>query len=151
MSRIIAFLALLCLLPYGYVGWYWVHRSWIAQTTVIDPHMLFYSFVLFVAAPFLLAFFGICSAALSAKAVKASLAERKPVQAATNSGFLWFSVVLAVVMGAASWRVYPILFPEVEEGRDRLGRICEKEGSVTRCRPDPEKQRSTHDYLFGDR
>ncbi len=151
MSRVITFLGLLCLVPYAYVGWYWLDWWLIAETNELDAHMLFYSFVLLVAAPFLLAFFAICSAVSSARTVKAGFMQEKPMQVAKGSSFLWVSVVVAITMTAFSWQLYGILFPDVEEGRDRLGRICEKEGNVTHCRPDPERQRSTIDTLNAQR
>lgn len=151
MSRVIAFLGLLCLVPYAYVGWYWLDWWLLADTNELDAHMLFYSFVLLAAAPFLLAFFAICSAVSSARTVKAGLTQKKPMQVAKGSSFLWVSVVVAITMTAFSWQLYGILFPEIEEGRDRLGRICESDGSSTTCRPDPERQRSTIDMLNAQR
>ncbi len=139
MSRVFRILGLLLLLPYGYVGYYWL-SYYLADcaSCQIDAHMLFYSFVLLVASPFLLAGWGLTSAISAGRAMRSDLQERQPVQAAANGGMMWLAMLVAVPAFYASWQMYDLLFPEVEEGRDRLGRICEKEGSRTVCRPDPD-------------
>lgn len=138
MSRVLQIIGILCLLPYGYALYYWAF----CPQCQFSLYAVFYTGVLILALPFLLAFFAVRSTVSSARAVREGMADKDPVRVAKNSGFLWFSVILAVSALAGSWQVYSVLFPEVEEGRDRLGRICETEGSRTTCRPDPEARES---------
>jgi hypothetical protein len=147
MKRLMQVLGALCLLPYGYVGWYWVHFWLFAETSQIDAHMLLYTVVLIGAAPFIMAFFAIRASVANARSMRSGLEAQSAPEVARSSAGLWVSVVVAVGAVAASYQIYSLLFPEVEEGRDRLGRICEREGNRTVCRPDPERQRSTIDML----
>ncbi len=99
--------------------------------------MLLNSFVLLMALPFLIAFFALSSAFKGVRALKDDLVERKPVRATMRAGFVWLAVIVAIPALFMSNKIYSIWFPDVEEGRDRLGRICVDEGSSVRCRPDP--------------
>ncbi len=151
MKRLMQVLSALCLLPYAYVGWYWVHFWLFAETSQIDPHMLFYTVVLIMTAPFFMPFFAIRASVANARSVRSGLEAQSAPQVARSSAGLWVSVVVAVGAVAASYQIYSLLFPEVEEGRDRLGRICERDGNSTTCRPDPERQRSMFDMLNAQR
>lgn len=151
MKRLLQILGALCLLPYAYVGWYWMDFWLFAATSQIDANMLFYSLVLIMAAPFILAFFAIRASVANARSMQSGLAEKSVPQVAGSSARLWLSVVIAVGAVAASFQVYTLLFPDVEEGGDRLGRICEREGSRTVCRPDPDTRSSATDMLNAQR
>ena len=151
MKRLLQIFGALCLLPYAWVGWYWLHFWLLAETTQIDAHMLLYTVVLIGAAPFVMAFFAVWGAVSSARSMKSGLAAKSAPQVATSSTGLWVSVIVAVGAITASYKIYTLVFPEVEEGRDRLGRICEREGNSTVCRPDPDRQRSTIDVLNAKR
>lgn len=146
MSRVFRALGLLVLLPYGYVGYYWL-SYYLADCAEcqMDGHMLFYSFVLLCAAPFLMAGFGLVTAVSAARAARANISEKQPVRAATSGGVMWLAVLIAVPALYTAWEMYGILFPDVEEGRDRLGRICTKEGNSTVCRPDPARVEAMND------
>lgn len=136
MSRVLTIFGLLCLLPYAYMVYFWGF----CDTCVPTADSWFYSIVLIIALPFLLAGIGIFSAIAAARSLRDNLVEKSPVRAVASSGFAWIAIIVAVPTLIASYKVYELLFPEVEEGRDRLGRICEKEGNVTHCRPDPDRQ-----------
>ncbi|APE29480.1 hypothetical protein [Aurantiacibacter gangjinensis] len=148
MTTFLRILMLICLLPYAWVGWYWLDFWLLAETDNIDAQMLLNSFVLFCAAPFLIAFFAIVGSVRGAIALKDGLADRKPAQVVRNSGWLWLTVSIAVAATATSLQLYSIWFPDVPEGRDRLGRICETtETGSTRCRPDPDNTETFLDQV----
>ena len=134
MSRALKIFGLLLLLPYAYAAYFW----FVCSDCTTTGHSFLYTFVLLVAAPFLLAGFALVSAFSGARAMRDHLSEGRPVRATVSGGFLWLAIAVAVPTAFVSYKVYNILVPEVEEGRDRLGRICEREGNRTVCRPDPE-------------
>ena len=133
MSRVLKILALLLLLPYACAAYFW----FVCTDCTTTGHSFLYALVLLVAAPFLLAGFGLASAFSSARAMRDNFSEGKPVRAAISGSFVWLAIAVAVPTAFVSYKVYTILFPDIEEGRDRLGRICEREGNSTVCRPDP--------------
>ncbi|WP_147366964.1 hypothetical protein [Aurantiacibacter zhengii] len=134
MTRVLTILGLLLLLPYAYAAYFW----FVCDDCTTTGHSFLYTLVLLVAAPFLLAGFAVASAISSARAMRNSLSESRPARAAINGGFVWLAIAVAVPTLLVSYKMYDILFPEIEEGRDRLGRICERDGNSTVCRPDPE-------------
>ncbi len=139
--RLIAFV--ICALPYVYMVYFWGFCSDCTPT----GHSWFYSLVLFLALPFLIAGFAVSAAISGAQALRDNLVEKKPVRAVASGGFAWLAIIIAIPTVYVSWDLYRLFFPEVEEGRDRIGRICETDGSVTTCRPDPAKKRDTLDML----
>jgi len=98
--------------PYGYVGYYWL-TNFLADCAEcqMDGHMLFYSFVLLCAAPFLMAGFGLVTAVSAARAARANIAEKAPARAATSGGVMWLAILIAVPALCTSWEMYAILFP----------------------------------------
>ena len=48
--------------------------------------------------------------------------------------------VMLTALPACAGLLY-IILDTPEEGRDRLGRICESDGGSTTCRPDPDADR----------
>lgn len=143
MSRALIVLGILCLLPYAYMVYFWGFCE--ACTPTGDSWV--YSLALLFALPFLLAGYAIVSAISGVGALRDNMAEGRPLKMAGSGLILWLAVIVAIPAIYASSRVYDVLFPEVEEGRDRLGRICEKQGNKTICRPDPEATGSALDDL----
>lgn len=141
MSRWMILLLALVALPYGYLVVYWT----IAVTTggAFSGHMLFYSFVALMAAPFVMVMIGggvMMGGAGRLRAVASPGLSAPAVAKRATGGILRFGIGLVLLVTAlptcAALLYY--IFYTPEEGRDQLGRICESNGSSTTCRPDPE-------------
>lgn len=136
MARIGIFLGMLCLLPVAYLVYAWG----VCADCASSGYTWYYSLLAIVALPFLIAAYALFSAIAGARATRDNLAEGKPAKAAASGTLTWVAIIVAVPMLIASYKIYNVINPDVEEGRDRLGRICETEGNVTRCRPDPDRR-----------
>lgn len=134
MSRIFAIVGALLLLPYAYAVYYWGFCADCRMTS----QSLVYSLGLFFALPFVIAAFAIYSSFSTARALRDNLVERAPVRSMFSGFWLAIAILVAVPFVAKSWKMYQLWFPEVEEDRDLLNRICERDGNSTVCRPDPQ-------------
>lgn len=144
MSRGMILLLAVLGLPYGYLAVYWT----VAITTrgPFTGNMLFFSLVALAALPFVLAFIGGAlalggarqTAAAAAAGVAGSAVPHVAADAVRGGARLWigWSVLTAAVPACIA--LLFLVFDTPEEGRDRLGRICESDGSSTTCRPDPD-------------
>ena len=144
MSRWMIILLAVLALPYGYLAVYWT--GCLAAGCRFDGHMLFYTFVALVAVPFVMLMIGGGVMMGGARRVLDAGATRKPASGAVRQGvggglrFLTGLMLLIAALPACAGMFYLILRTP-EEGRDSLGRICETEGGVTTCRPDPAADR----------
>jgi hypothetical protein len=136
-------LALLAL-PYGYLVLYWGNCA--VGGCQFDGHMLFYTFVALLAVPFVMLMIGggvmlggarrVHEAATSRNVTPSTL-----VEGARGGLRFWIGLSLLMAALPACIALVTIIADTPEEGRDRLGRICETEGSRTTCRPDPAADR----------
>ena len=152
MSRSTKILGLILLLPYAYMVYYWTLCSDCGFTL----EALWYSFFLVMAFPIFLAVFSFKGLVSSARAMRGEItaeqvvavANGKPTKSANGRGkFFWLWLAIFVWATFACWQIYVAAFPDVEEGRDRLGRICESDGNSTRCRPDPANRKDPFEGL----
>lgn len=134
-------------LPYGYLALYW--GQCLLGACRFDGHMLFYSFVALVAIPFIMAFIGGGLALRGARRLRGAAAPSGPAARSTlaqgvRGGIgLWIGTALLTSAVPACAALLMLMLDTPEEGRDRLGRICETKGSVTTCRPDPDADHPT--------
>jgi hypothetical protein len=131
-------------LPYGYLAFYWT--GCVATGCRFDGHMLFYSFVALVAAPFVMLMIGGGVMMGGARRVLAAGTARRPTPDTLAQGVggglrFWIGLVLLITALPACAGLFYLMLYTPEEGRDSLGRICETNGSTTTCRPDPEADR----------
>ena len=144
MSRWMMILLALLALPYGYLVLYW--GSCAVGGCRFDGHMLFYSFVALIAAPFVMAMIGGGVMMGGADRLRAAGSPGLSAPAAAKratGGTLRFAMGLVLLLTAlpTCGALFYYMLYTPEEGRDQLGRICETNGSTTTCRPDPAADR----------
>jgi hypothetical protein len=133
-------------LPYGYLVVYW--SGCLVTGCRFDGHMLFYSFVALMAAPFVMLMIGggvmMGGAGRLRAAASPGLSAPAAAKQATG-GTLRFAIGLVLLVTAlpTCGALFYYMLYTPEEGRDQLGRICETNGSRTTCRPDPEADHPT--------
>ncbi len=131
-------------LPYGYLVLYWT--SCIATACQFNGHVLFYSFVALIAVPFVMLMIGGGVMMGGARSVREAATSRNPIPATVAKGAggglrFWIGLLLVTSALPACAGLFYFLLHTPKEGRDSLGRICETEGSITTCRPDPDADR----------
>jgi len=143
MKRLFNLLFALCLLPYAYALYFWAFCS----DCTVTGQSWFLTGILLFALPFLIAIYATVSAIGSARAARDNLVEHRPGKVLKSAFWLVVFLVIAIPAATTAYRLTALVTEQPEEGRDRLGRICVKEGSSTHCRPDPAKTMSTYEYL----
>jgi hypothetical protein len=138
--RPIILLALLGL-PYGYLAIYWI--SCFVSQCQFDGHIIFYTLIALLALPFLMLIIGGVLALGGARRVVAvgvsGIAKPGAAVAGTLGGVrFWIGLSLMIAAIPACVALLYLALDTPEPGRDRLGRICEKNGGMTVCRPDPD-------------
>ena len=136
MPRAAVIFVAICLLPYAYAVWFWGFTD----TTRVSGEAILLTVLLFVALPFWIGIAAWMVVAGGVREAAGAIVDRKPLAFARGTLIWYLALGVAVSMTATAVSVYVIANPDVEEGRDRLGRICEKEGSSTVCRPDPDRE-----------
>ncbi|WP_296719567.1 hypothetical protein [Erythrobacter sp.] len=131
-------------LPYGYLALYW--GGCLIGGCRFDGHMLFYSFVALVAAPFVVAMIGGGAMMgglrrMRQPAASGTLAPGAIMDRARGGLRFWLGLVMLIGALPTCAALFYLMLYTPKEGRDSLGRICETEGSATTCRPDPEADR----------
>lgn len=133
-------LALLAL-PYGYLVFYWT--GCVATSCRFDGHMLFYTFVALIAVPFVMLMIGGGFLLGGARRVRGAVTSQSPTPATVIEGArggvgFWIGLSLMIAALPACASLLFLMLDTPEPGRDRLGRICEQNGSSITCRPDPD-------------
>jgi hypothetical protein len=146
MSRWKIILLAVLALPYGYLLLEW--SACFAGACQLDGHKIFYTLVALVALPFVLAIMGGVLAVGGARRVVSAVATgggeaERIVDSARGGVRLWIGIALLVAMLPACMAILGIALYTPEPGRDRLGRMCEKSGGATVCRPDPDANHPT--------
>ena len=131
-------------LPYGYLLVRW--SAVLAGATPADGHLVFYTLAGLVALPFVMAMVGGTLALGGARRVMgaASFGNTGPEalgEVARGGLRYWIGLSLLLAALPACAALLILAFDTPEEGRDRLGRICERDGGAITCRPDPEADR----------
>lgn len=146
MSLRMTMLLTLLGLPYGYLLLQW--SGCLFATCRLDGHLLFYTFVGVVALPFVMLILGGALTLGGARqVVQAGASERPTLRSAvegTRGGLrFWIGLPLMIAAVPACASLLYLALDTPVPGRDRLGRICEKTGGATVCRPDPEADHPT--------
>lgn len=141
--RMIILLAVLGL-PYGYLLVQW--GACLVGPCRVDGHLIFFTFVGFVALPFVMATVGGAMLMGGARRVAGAAVTRRSGASSVRDGVrggvqYWIGLVVMLTALPACAGLFYIIFDTPEEGRDRLGRICETYGGSTTCRPDPDADR----------
>jgi hypothetical protein len=141
--RMIILLAVLGL-PYGYLLLAW-GRCFVGACQ-FDGHLIFYTLVAVCALPFVLAIIGGALALGGARRVVGAPSTggrsgQRMIEGARGGVRFWVGISLMGAMLPACAALLGLVLYTPEPGRDRLGRICEKRGSSTICRPDPDADR----------
>lgn len=144
MSRWMIILLAVLALPYGYLALYW--GGCLIGGCRFDGHMLFYSFVALIAAPFVMAMIGggVMMGGLRRVAEASVTSTPKPgamLHIAGGGLRFWLGLVVMVTALPTCAALFYLMLYTPKEGRDSLGRICTSDGSSTTCRPDPEADR----------
>jgi hypothetical protein len=144
MSRWMMILLAVLALPYGYLALYW--GGCLIGGCRFDGHMLFYSFVALVAAPFVMAMIGggVMMGGLRRVHEASATSSPKPgaiLRIAGGGLRYWLGLVVMITALPTCAALFYLMLYTPKEGRDSLGRICETTGSSTTCRPDPEADR----------
>jgi len=142
--RMIIALAVLGL-PYGYLLLVW-SACLVGAECQLDGHKIFYTLVALFALPFVLVIVGGAFALGGARRVMGAASPgqggaRRIIDGTRGGVRFWIGISLMVAMLPACATLLGIVLYTPEPGRDRLGRICERSGGVTTCRPDPDADR----------
>ena len=141
--RMIILLAVLGL-PYGYLLVQW--SACLVGPCRVDGHLIFYTLVGLVALPFVMATVGGAMVMGGARRMAGAAVTPRIGAASVRDGVrggvqYWIGLaVMLTALPACAGLLY-IILDTPEEGRDRLGRICESDGGSTTCRPDPDADR----------
>ena len=139
MSRLALIICGLLLLPYGYLVYMWT----LCGDCRIGGHEILYTLLAVLAVPFVLAAMGMTAIISGARTVRRAAKQDKPVASASGGIALFLGVTVLVAVIPACISLAMLFLDQPESGRDRLGRICETEGSVTHCRPDPDREHAS--------
>ena len=144
MSRWMIVLFAVLAVPYGYLALYW--GECLIGSCRLDGHMLFYSFVALIAAPFVLATIGggvMMGGLRRVREVSVTSTPKSGAVLRTAGGGLrfWLGLVVMVTALPTCAALFYLMLYTPKEGRDSLGRICTSDGNSTTCRPDPDADR----------
>jgi hypothetical protein len=130
--------------PYGYLLVQW--SACLVGPCRFDGYLIFYTFVGLVALPFVMATVGGAMIMGGARRVAGAAASRRSGTDSLRDGVrggvqYWIGLVVMLTALPACVGLFYMILDTPEEGRDRLGRICETDGGKTTCRPDPDADR----------
>lgn len=124
---------------YVYLAYYWT--TCLSTQCQISGDMIMFTLVAMIAAPVILLLAGVGLALGGVGKLREGVKAKSAGQTANASVGLALGFKLMVVAVPAVAALAYLALDIPEEGRDRLGRICEKTRSGEVCRPDPDADR----------